>query len=219
MPDWDKIYKEYFKGGKSWQNINDGVMPQCFINGISPLFRKLLQNHKFKNKYAFDIGCGYGKYLIYLASRGFKTDGIDFSSTSVSMTKKALGDKSAIIKKADMFNMKIAIDKYDLILSISTINHGFKKDVNKLIKQIHKALLPKGIAFITIPDKKCLGTWQTFKKYKTLDQNTVIPLIGPEKGIVHSFYTKKEIKEMFSDFFKLKMEVDISKQWVITAIK
>ncbi|MBU1203131.1 class I SAM-dependent methyltransferase [Patescibacteria group bacterium] len=219
MPDWDKIYKEYFSNGKNWRDINDGVIPQCFINGINPTFKKLLKNTKFRKKYAFDIGCGYGKYLVYLASKDFNTDGIDASSTSVKMTKKILGDKSATIKKADMFNMKIIKNKYDLILSVSTINHGYKKDVDKLIKEIYQSLLPRGKTFITIPDKKCIKNWQTFKKHKIIDQNTVTPLIGPEKGIIHSFYTKKEILEMFKNFSKIKMETDVSGQWVITATK
>lgn len=219
MPNWDKIYKEYFTGGKSWKDINDGVIPYCFINGISPFFKKLIRQKKFKHKYAFDIGCGYGKYLIFLASKGFKTDGIDASAISVKMTKQALGDKTATIKKADMFNLKIMPNKYDLILSVSTINHGHKDEVSSLIDKIHQALIPGGSSFITIPDKKCLKTWRTFKKYKKLDNNTVLPLIGPEKGVAHSFYTKTEIKKMFNKFSGITMTNDVSGQWIIIANK
>lgn len=219
MPDWDKIYKAFNKKGKDWQNISEGVMPQCFINGINPIFIDFVNNTKFKNKSVFDIGCGNGKYLIYLSALGFATDGIDFSETSIQMTKQELGDRAGTIKQADMFNMEITPNKYDLIISISTINHGYKKDLQKLINQIHTALTDGGYAFITIPDKECLHTWQTFKKHKKLDDNTVVPLIGPEKDIPHSFYDKEEIEEMFAKFSNLKMEKDVSGQFVISTKK
>ncbi|MCD4760932.1 hypothetical protein K8R42_03480 [bacterium] len=124
-----------------------------------------------------------------------------------------------MIKTTDMFNLTIKPNKYDLILSVSTINHGYKKDISRLINKIYKALLLGGKAFITIPDKKSLKTWGTFKKYKRLDKNTVLPLIGPEKEVLHSFYTKQEIKEMFNKFTTLEMEKDIIGQWIVIASK
>ncbi len=219
MTNWDKIYKAFNKKGKDWEDVSDGVIPQCFINGINPLFIDFINKKNFKTKYAFDIGCGNGKYLNYLSSLGFKTDGIDFSQTSVNMTKKTLGKRAGKIKKANMFKMEIDSNKYDLIISISTINHGFKKDLTKLINHIYDALLDDGSVYITIPDTKCLNTWNTFKKFKKIDENTVTPLIGPEKDIPHSFYNKKEIEKMFKKFKHLKTPKDETGQWAITASK
>jgi 2-polyprenyl-3-methyl-5-hydroxy-6-metoxy-1,4-benzoquinol methylase len=219
MPDWDKIYKAVNKGGQPWQDINDGVIPYCFLEGVNPLFIKFIAKNKFKHKHVFDIGCGEGRYLIYLSALGWQTDGVDSSQTSVDMTKKVLGDKAGDIQQANMFTMEIATDKYDLIMSISTINHGFKKDLSKLIDEIYTALLKNGKTFITVPDKKCINTWRTFKKHKKIDENTVEPLIGPEKGIPHSFYTKEEIEKMFTKFKKLKMKEDKTGQWLVMATK
>jgi len=219
MADWDKIYQSFNKGGKDWQKINDGIMPQCFINGISPLFIEFISKTNFKNKHVFDIGCGNGKYLVFLSALGWQTDGIDHSKTSVDMTKQALGDKAGDIKQADMLKIELPTDKYDLIISISTINHCFKADLSKLINKIYAALLKNGKTFITIPDKNCLQTWKTFQKHKKLDDNTATPLIGPEKGIPHSFYTTDEIKQMFAQFKHLDMKQDESGQWLVMATK
>jgi len=219
MANWEKIYKAFNRKGKSWQKMNDGIIPYCFTEGINPLFVEFITKTTFKKKYAFDIGCGKGQYLSYLAASGFQVDGIDFSETSVAMTKELLGEKAGSIKQADMFNMDIATNKYDLIISIRTINHGFKKDLQKLINEIQEALLAGGKTFITIPDKSCLQTWRTFKEHKMLDENTAVPLIGPEKDIPHSFYNKKELEEMFSKFGKLEMQQDDTGQWIIIATK
>lgn len=219
MANWDKIYKAFNKKGKDWENISNGVMPRCFVEDISPIFLEFIEKTKFKNKYVFDIGCGKGNYLLFLSSLGWQTDGIDFSETSVKMTRDLLGDNTDDIRQADMFDMEITPNKYDLVISIRTINHGFKKDLSKLINQIYESLLDGGYAFITIPDKKCLQTWQTFQKHKKLDENTVIPLIGPEIDIPHSFYDKYEIEEMFGKFSKLDMKKDESGQWMVIARK
>lgn len=219
MPDWDKIYKAFNKKGEDWKNISEGVIPQCFINGINPIFLDFISNTNFKNKYVFDIGCGNGKYLIYLSELGWQTDGMDASQTSVQMTKEALGKKAGKITQDNMFEMDIDKNKYDLIISISTINHGYKKDLNKLINNIYNVLQNDGYAFITIPDKKCINTWKTFQKHKKLDDNTVVPLIGPEKDIPHSFYDQTEIEEMFKNFSSLEMKEDINGQWIIIAKK
>jgi 2-polyprenyl-3-methyl-5-hydroxy-6-metoxy-1,4-benzoquinol methylase len=219
MADWDKIYKGYNKGGKEWQAINDGMVPFCFLEGINPLFIDFIEKAKFKSKRVLDIGCGNGKYLVFLSELGFYVDGIDSSETSVEMTKKALRGKAGEIRQADMFDMEIKNGKYDLIISISTINHGYKKDFQKLIAKIHTALITDGKFFANIPDKKCLGTWRTFKKYKTINENTVLPLLGPEKDIPHSFYTKKEIEEVLDKFTDLKMKKDKHGQWIVIAGK
>ena len=219
MPNWDKIYQAFNKGGEDWKNITDGVMPQCFINDIHPDFVNLISEGNFKTKYAFDIGCGNGKYLSFLSALNWQTDGVDHSQTSVDMTRENLGTRAGNIHQADMFDMHISSGKYDLIISISSINHGFKKDLSKLINEIHAALLENGKTFITIPDKSCLETWKTFQKHKKLDDNTAEPLIGPEKGIPHSFYSKKEIKTMFAKFKKLQMKQDKTGQWLVIATK
>lgn len=219
MTTWEKIYKAHDKGGKSWQSVSDGYTPFCFIEDVSLLFKKFIEKTKFSQKHVLDIGCGKGRYLIYLSSLGFQTDGVDSSPMAVKMTKKVLGKKAGRIWKTDMFKMDIEKDKYDLIISISTVQHGIKKDLQKLIKKIHQVLLPGGHTFITIPDQGALSTWQTCQKYQRLNKNTVVPTIGPEIGIPHSFYSQAEIKKIFAQFADLKMEKSKFGQWSVMATK
>ena len=219
MTTWDKIYQAKNKGGQTWKTLRDGVTPFCFIEKVSPEFRKFIKQAQFTKKQVLDIGCGQGRHLTYLSSLGFKTDGVDSSSEAVAMTKKALGKSAGRIWRADMFKMRIPKNKYDMIISIVTIQHGRKTDLQKLIKNIHQVLLPGGKAFITIPDQGALKTWRTCQKYKRLDKNTVAPLVGPEIGVPHGFYNQKEIKEMFSQFADLEMKKSKFGQWSVVATK
>ena len=209
MPIWYNIYKDYQKGVEAWANLSEE---------IHPLFKQFLSQSNFELKYVLDIGCGTGKYLKLLQVGGFKTDGIDSSETSVEMTKKTLGYNSTILC-VNMFEFKIPKNKYDLVISISAIHHGTKEQVQNLINRIYEAIVENGKIFITLPDFESSKKWNTFKAHKKIAEGTFAPLSGPEKGLLHSFYTKEEAQKLFSKFRDLQLDLDSHGRWVAQASK
>ena len=209
MTIWDKIYKDYEKGGEAWATLSEDV---------HPLFKEFLSKSNFELRHVFDIGCGTGNYLKLLQSLEFKTDGIDSSETSVEMTKKTLKDDSNIIL-GNMFEYEIPKDKYDLVISVSTIHHGTKEQVQNLINHVYETLAPNGRIFITVPNFESSKKWDTFKDHKEIAPGTYSPLKGPEQGLPHSFYTKEEVQELFSKFSNLKLDLDEIGRWVAQASK
>jgi len=211
MANWDKIYRDYKKGGQAWATLSGEIVPE---------FKLFLRKEKFKFKRAFDIGCGTGNYLAYLASKGFAVAGTDSSPTAVKMAR-ALFDKrmACNIKVANMFKLRVPKNKFDLIMSIAAIHHGFKKDVARLVGKIYTALVPGGKVFITFPDLVSSQHWNTFKTNKDLENGTFAPLSGPEKGLPHSFFTKAEVEKMFAKFGAVKMRLDKKGRWVVRAVK
>jgi SAM-dependent methyltransferase len=209
MTIWDNIYKNYQNGGEAWATLSED---------IHPLFKQFLEYSEFPLKHALDIGCGTGKYLKLLQAGGFKTDGIDSSETAVEMTKKELGNDSDILC-ADMFGYDIPKGRYDLILSVSTIHHGTKEQVRRLVNKIYEEIADRGKIFITVPDLESGKKWNTFKEHREIAAGTYAPLSGPEKGLPHSFYTREEIQELFSKFNDLRLELDHRGRWVIQAEK
>ena len=209
MTTWDKIYKNYQQGGAAWASLAEDIYPQ---------FIKFIQETNFKDKNVLDIGCGTGNYLKLLQSLGFKTTGIDSSQTAIQMTKKLLADDSKI-EYADMFKYQIAKNKYDLIISIASLHHGLKTNIQKLVNQIYDSLLEGGNTFITVPDYASSKKWNTFKNNTKISEGTYTPNSGPEKGLPHSFYTKTEIEKLFSQFQNIKLELDKIGYWFITVKK
>jgi 2-polyprenyl-3-methyl-5-hydroxy-6-metoxy-1,4-benzoquinol methylase len=177
-----------------------------------------LSQSNFELKNVLDIGCGTGKYLKILQVCGFKTDGIDSSETAVEMTKKVLGDNPTILC-VNMFEFEIPKNKYDLVISISTIHHGRKDQVQNLINIIYEAIVENGKIFITVPDFESSKKWNTFKDHKEVAEGTFAPLLGPEKGLPHSFYTKEEAQKLFSRFRDLQLDLDGHGRWVAQASK
>jgi len=209
MTVWDDIYKNYQKGGEAWATLSEE---------IHPLFKQFLNQSNFELKHVLDIGCGTGKYLKILQAGEFKTDGIDSSETAIEMTKKILGDNSAILC-VNMFEFEIAKNKYDLVISISTIHHGTKEQVQNLINRIYEAIVKNGRIFITVPDFESSKKWKTFKDHKEIAEGTFAPLSGPEKGLPHSLYAKEEAQKLFSKFRDLQLDLDSHGRWVAQASK
>lgn len=209
MTTWDNIYKNYKNGGEAWATLSED---------IDPLFISFIAKSELRLKSAFDIRCGTGKYLKFLKLKGFSVFGIDSSETAIEMSKENLGD-SAAVEMADMYDYEIPKNKFDLILSVSTLHHGTKDQIKKLIDQIYGSLSTDGKIFITLPDIECNKKWNTFKDDKEIAPGTYSPLSGPEKGLPHSFFSKQEIESLFSDFRDIELSIDKIGRWFVIGTK
>lgn len=209
MTQWEKIYRDYRRGGKAWATLAEEV---------SPWLIDLIASRTFHFKRALDIGCGEGKYVVYLEKQGFKVQAIDSSPTAVKMAKQR-ASVGALIELADMYDYDYPENTFDLVISISTLHHGHKNQVGQLIDKIHHSLVDGGVALITLPDLTKAKEWQTFKNHQDLGNGTYAPLAGPEKGLMHSFYSKKEVKALFSKYKSVSLHLDEIGRWYITAHK
>jgi cyclopropane fatty-acyl-phospholipid synthase-like methyltransferase len=210
MTVWDKIYQNYKQGGEKYATLREGLISE---------FLSFMQANDFKIKKVLDIGCGNGKYLVFLKNLGFMTDGIDSSPTTVAITKESLNDSSKILC-VDMYEYNPPEAQYDLIISIAAIHHGLKKQIRDLIRRIHASLLPGGRFFITLPDNEGSAHWTMMVNHKEIEPGTRIPLSGPEKDLPHSAFTKEEIKEMFLEFSHVKMQLLAERgRWIVTGAK
>jgi SAM-dependent methyltransferase len=206
---WDNIYREYLAGGEAWASLKDD---------IHPVFLSLMEKSTFPVKRALDIGCGQGKYLKYLQMKGFQTSGLDSSESAIVMTKDLLESQENIIL-TDMYKYQYPLNAYDLIISHATLHHGKKKEVVALLDKIYDSLIDKGKVFISIPSDGCIKNWAMMAEHETLEDGTCIPLNGPEKGLPHSFYSKKEIDMLFCRYFNLEVDIDERGRWIISGEK
>ncbi|MFA6018074.1 MAG: class I SAM-dependent methyltransferase [Patescibacteria group bacterium] len=209
MTIWENIYKHYLESGEVWATISEE---------IHPLFKKFLDESNFDLRHVLDVGCGTGKYLRILQAGGFETDGIDSGETAVEMTKKLLNDDSLILL-GDMFEFDIPKNKYDLVVSILTIHHGTKQQIQNLMNRIYDAIIDGGKIFITVPDMRSSEKWNTFQKREMIARGSYAPLSGPEKGLIHSFYTEEEVLELFKKFGRVSATLDDIGRWVVSATK
>jgi SAM-dependent methyltransferase len=207
---WDTIYKEYQNGGQAWATLKEE---------LHPTFLNLIQNNVFSHKIALDIGCGTGKYLKCLEQLGFKVTGIDSSPTAIEMAGRDLSS-TAMLYIANMYEYYPGINIFDLVVSHATLHHGKKNDVLALLDRLYQSIVPAGKFFISLPSNDSQINWAMMVEHEEIDDGTLIPLRGPEKGLAHSFYSADEIDAMFSVYSKYEKYMQKQNgRWIITGEK
>jgi SAM-dependent methyltransferase len=210
MTVWDKIYKNYQRGGSAWATLKDGLHPS---------FIGFMEQTDFEIKNVLDIGCGEGKYLLFLMKSGFRVTGLDSSPTAISMAKEVLEQPAQLIV-ADMFDYPYQTNTYDLVISHAALHHGLKAQVVSLMKRIQSLLVENGKIFLSVPGDDCIKNWATMVGHDTLPDGTCIPVQGPEKGLPHSFFSKTEIDALFRGKYRnLHIRLDDYGRWIITGQK
>lgn len=114
-----------------------------------------------------DIGCAAGFFLDLARSRGWKTEGIEFSKEAVEFAKNKL---KLNVKRSDISKIQLRKNYYNLITMFDVIEHI--SDPKAVLKKINKALKLGGLLVITTPDvgsvlARFMGkNWPEFKRVR-----------------------------------------------------
>ncbi|MEJ2250943.1 MAG: class I SAM-dependent methyltransferase [Candidatus Lokiarchaeota archaeon] len=158
----------------------------------------------------FFLGCGTGRHLVFLAQNGFEVYGFDSSPNALKLSNKWLNNLN-LIAETSLQKMEedfpFENNFFDAVISIQVIHHNKAELVKKTVKEIERVMKKGGILFITIPDFHNYSRKHKWK-LKEIENRTYIPLDGPEKGLIHHFFTKEEIHETFCNFKILEIGLD-----------
>lgn len=194
---WEKYYKNL-------DEIPEGIeKPRNYVKRFA---EKLKEEGKTD---ILDLGCGFGRHLVYLAEQGFNIKGIDISQKAVEMTKKRLKEKklSAKVLQSDMKNLPFSDNEFDAVLAITVIGHATKPEIEQTIHEVYRVLRSGGIFYGNVPSKKD-SRYRTGQEidpgetYRTKEY-------GYGRGMreTHSFYTEEEIEELFQDFSNVNINL------------
>jgi 2-polyprenyl-3-methyl-5-hydroxy-6-metoxy-1,4-benzoquinol methylase len=106
-----------------------------------PLFNDLPRDAKI-----LDLGCGPGRTLQFLKSKGYtNTIGIDISEEQTSIARKR--GLNAVTADVNDFLVQ-HVSEYDMIVMIDVVEHFSKTELLDLFKLIHYSLGPNGIVLL-----------------------------------------------------------------------
>ena len=72
---------------------------------------------------------------------------------------------------------------------------------------------------MTLPDIKSSEQWKTFEGHEQLAEGTYAPMTGPEKGVVHSFYSREEVEQLFEGLEEREIVLDERGRWIVQGLK
>lgn len=97
-----------------------------------------------------DVGCGSGRMVKFLSAAGFESYGCDVNKIAVRMARKLNGYKR--IKLATATRLPYREHQFDIVISVSVIEHITKSQVAQFLKETKRILKPEGFIFIVTPN-------------------------------------------------------------------
>lgn len=102
-----------------------------------------------------DIGCGWGRWCISAAERGYSPVGIDPSLDAVRAARKVAQQLGAPMRYvvADALHLPFASTSFDVVFSYSVLQHFDKELVRLCLGEIGRVLKPSGFSLIQMPNR------------------------------------------------------------------
>ncbi len=115
---------------------------------IAESIRQFMNGYKLKN--LLDVGCGTGRMVKYFNDKGFKSFGCDIYDDALKAARR-INKKNSIVK-ASATKLPFKKDSFDIIISISVIEHLTPHEAEKFIKEARRVLKPEGFIFLVTPN-------------------------------------------------------------------
>jgi len=115
---------------------------------IAEPIRLLMKDKQLKK--VLDVGCGTGKLVEFLTKSGFETFGCDPSNRAINIARTI--NKKGCIKKSSASKLPYKDKTFDLVTSISVIEHLAQKETRMFLKETKRVLKDNGFIFLVTPN-------------------------------------------------------------------
>ena len=144
-----------------------------------------------------DLGCGFGRHMVFFASHGYHSVGVDFSSNALdgaaSRLKQADVQQPRLVK-ADFGNLPLAGGSFAGGVSIQAIYHGTRSRVLASLVEVQRVLWPRALMLISfLADRS--GYFGTGTQ---LEEKTYRLQGGVDSGAPHHFQNQIELEALCS---------------------
>lgn len=199
-----------------WYRKKTGVIEPELPNLV-----KLLK--KRRHPRALDVGCGIGRHVSFLASKGIDTYGFDISRKAIAQAEK-LTKKAGLnvhLSVGDMFQpFPFKSGFFDAVLGTRSIHHGYAKQVRRTIGEMERVTREGGYIFVQVP-RWSKGRRVLNPGVSKVEPTTTISSRGDEAGIPHHAFTRERLLRIFSNFeiLELHFKTDHYGGWCLMARK
>ena len=120
-------------------------------DSLNPLLAQSIKILAKENnlKTILDVGCGTGRLVHFLNKNSYQAYGCDTAKEAISLAKKINQDSK--IKWGQASQLPYKNDSFDLITSISVIEHLTKTQVQKFLSEATRVLKSGGFNFFCYP--------------------------------------------------------------------
>ena len=158
-------------------------------DSLNPLLAQSIKILAKENnlKTILDVGCGTGRLVHFLNKNSYQAYGCDTAKEAISLAKKINQDSK--IKWGQASQLPYKNDSFDLITSISVIEHLTKTQVQKFLSEATRVLKSGGFIFFVTPNFSSPARLLFGKKWFAYKDPTHI-----------NFFTPKSLKLLLAKY-------------------
>lgn len=170
------------------------------------VFRSLIQSRKIKPpEKILDIGCGKGRIGIHLAQAGFNVTGFDVVPSAAAEFRRIAAEKGlegkvrALVRDMNE-QWRIPDDSFDCAFAITVVDNLVTLQAREhFMDELLRVLSPRGLLEVECYSEKD-GYYGELLKIAGRESGIVT---DPNNGMRFRLYSKSELLELFSPWFKL----------------
>lgn len=160
---FDNYHEAFYKELHSWRDY------ETTSKGYGEWYYDCLPNDKTAT--ILDIGCGDGKFISFLESKGYiNVEGLEISCQQAEEAKKKVNGPVHYVNDTVSFLFK-KTNTYRMITMNDVFEHIPKQEAVRFLKAVHGALVPEGIVIINVPQVS--GFTSLFCRYNDFTHETL----------------------------------------------
>lgn len=115
-------------------------------------------------KRVLELGCGYGRFAVYLAKLGADVTAVDLGYDLVYATRvlAEVNDAACQVAQVDIEAIPFAPGSFDVVVGIAVLHHMSVPDVARVVRDVERVLVPGGRAYFyeTVEDSRLFNAAQ-----------------------------------------------------------
>lgn len=182
-------------------------------SGVTKFFNWLQENSQYKIQRVVELGCGKGRNVIWLTTKGLgEVSGIDFSPAAIKEAQRR-AEESGVSDKTD-FRVQDAIKRwpykdgeFDLVIDcFATTDIESKIGRKAAVKEMKRVLRSKGLALVYVMSSEDEYHAEMIKKSPAHEKNSFLQPTGKYEKV----YDRDELLDLYSGF-DILLEERVSK--------
>jgi ubiquinone/menaquinone biosynthesis C-methylase UbiE len=152
-----------------------------------------------------DLGCGVGRFAIFLGKSGFNVVGADISAVGIARARTWARQERVEIGFciADAVRLPFKDRSFDAVVANSVLDHMSLGQAKEAGGEIRRVLSDSGLVCASFDH---LEEDPEDGDYDTLEDGSRVYTSGPQTGMIWRFFSEDEMESLFSDFGSKKIE-------------